>query len=226
MDQQGPPHEPAVVVATRPPDAARKRFGGELRRLREATGLTQQALADRIGVSAAMLSHLEAGRRRASEDILAKLGDALGLDAEQLVDLNRTAQMAHLPEDLKHWIEVRLPPAGFDVNDWGELDHHMQESVIEGRLEGLLETQLRSARDGHFESGDRITMLAAVVDGLRELDSDDLLRVSGFLAGLQASKPELPGVNPGSTDSLRLSKGEKVLLKWMNRDAEPEPPTS
>ncbi len=223
MNQQRLPDE--LDKVTRPPDAASKRFGGELRRLREATGLTQQALADRIGVSAAMLSHLEAGRRRASEDILAKLGDALGLDAEQLVDLNRTAQMAHLPEDLKNWIEVRFPPAGFDV-DWGQLDHQMQESVIEGRLERLLETQLRSARDGHFKSGDRITMLAAVVDGLRELDSDDLLRVSGFLAGLQASKSEPPGVNPGSTDGMRLSEGENALLKWVNRPAEPESPAN
>ena len=193
MDQQGPPSQAGSVV-TRPPDPARKRFGGELRRLREATGLTQQALADRIQVSAAMLSHLEAGRRGASEDILAKLEVALGLDAEQLVELNRLAQVAHLPDQLKQWItgsDSAWPPKGISIH----LDMpDRAESVIESRLQSLLDTQIQSARGGHFKSEDRITMFAAVVDGLRELDSDDLLRVSGFLAGLRASRSEPSGL--------------------------------
>lgn len=188
MDQQEVPDLLAKIV-TRFPDPARKRFGDELRRLRDATGLTQQALADRIGVSAAMLSHLESGRRGVSEEILAKLEDALGLDSEQLVDLNRTAQMAHLPEDLKKWIEFH-PDIAWPAKDVRAHD----ESLLESRLAHLLKTQLRSALDGHFKPEDRITMMAAVVEGLRELDSDDLLRVSGFIAGLRASKSEPPSV--------------------------------
>jgi hypothetical protein len=87
-----------------------------------------------------------------------------------------TTLPGHFADDPKGWPAQDVPL--------------LHESV----LEGLLKTQLRSALDGHFESGDRITLLATVVDGHRELDSDDLLRVSGFLAGLRASKSEPPSV--------------------------------
>lgn len=182
---------------------ARQRFGAQLRRLREATGLTQQALANRIGVSAAMLSHLEAGRRSASADMLTKLETALGLDPVQLITLRHMAQVSTMPDDLVQWIvrpDISFPTlaAFVDFNeDAPSQKSDTSRSVDEAGLERLLETQLQNARNGRFGSGDRITKLAAVVDELQDLDSDDLLRVSGFLAGLRASKSKPAGDQPG-----------------------------
>ena len=56
-------------------------FGALLRRLRLAAGLTQEALAERAGVSAKAVSDLERDPARAPRlDTVALLADALGLD--------------------------------------------------------------------------------------------------------------------------------------------------
>jgi predicted ATPase/DNA-binding SARP family transcriptional activator/DNA-binding XRE family transcriptional regulator len=58
-------------------------FGGLLRRLRAAAGLTQEALAERAGLSLRGISDLERGARRVPHtDTLRRLGLALELDPE------------------------------------------------------------------------------------------------------------------------------------------------
>jgi DNA-binding XRE family transcriptional regulator len=58
-------------------------FGVLLRRLRAAAGLTQEALAERAGLSLRGISDLERGARRVPHtDTLRRLGIALGLDPE------------------------------------------------------------------------------------------------------------------------------------------------
>ncbi|HEU4425102.1 MAG TPA: helix-turn-helix transcriptional regulator, partial [Pilimelia sp.] len=60
------------------------RFGDLLRTYRVGTGLTQQDLADKSGVSVRALSNLERGRARAAQRRSAEaLADALGLVGEQ-----------------------------------------------------------------------------------------------------------------------------------------------
>src|SRR5437764_4666359 len=61
--------------------AGATRFGALLRRLRLAAGLTQEALAERAGVSAKAVGGLERDPNRAPRlDTVALLADALGLD--------------------------------------------------------------------------------------------------------------------------------------------------
>ncbi|MFJ4436050.1 Scr1 family TA system antitoxin-like transcriptional regulator [Streptomyces sp. NPDC088923] len=52
-------------------------FGEELRRLREAAGLTQAELAAQVYVSASYIAQFEAGRRKPNEDVAKRLDDAL-----------------------------------------------------------------------------------------------------------------------------------------------------
>lgn len=54
--------------------------GAELRARREALGLTQEQLAERIGCHRTHVVHLEAGRRRATLDIAVALRRELELD--------------------------------------------------------------------------------------------------------------------------------------------------
>lgn len=54
--------------------------GAALRARREALGLTQEQLAERIGVHRTHIVHIEAGRRRATLDIAVALRRELGLD--------------------------------------------------------------------------------------------------------------------------------------------------
>lgn len=62
-------------------------FGGVLRQRREEAGLTQQALADRCGLSAEWMRAIESGRRRATAKTLRRLllVPELRLEAEHLI---------------------------------------------------------------------------------------------------------------------------------------------
>ncbi len=60
-------------------------FGRRLARLRDKAGLTQEALAERAGLSRNFIGLLEAGRQTPSLDSLRSLQEALGVDIESLV---------------------------------------------------------------------------------------------------------------------------------------------
>src|SRR5690242_18608597 len=62
---------------------ARPTFGDLVRRYRERAGLSQEALAERAGLSPRGLLYLERGVRRPYPDTLRRLADALSLDAEE-----------------------------------------------------------------------------------------------------------------------------------------------
>ena len=59
-------------------------LGQVLKERRRALGFTQRELADRLGVKAGHITHLENGRRRPSLSLLGRLADVLGLEKEPL----------------------------------------------------------------------------------------------------------------------------------------------
>lgn len=63
-----------------------KRFAVRLRRLREARGFTQEALAKKVGVSRAYLARLEMGRHDPPLSRLRKLAKALSVPVMRLVE--------------------------------------------------------------------------------------------------------------------------------------------
>src|ERR1043165_6740186 len=62
------------------PRMSRIRLGRELRRHREAAGLTMEALARRMGCSQSKISRLENAERKPNLDDVLDIADALGLD--------------------------------------------------------------------------------------------------------------------------------------------------
>ena len=64
--------------------AASRHFGLRLRSLRDAAGLTQEELAARSNISRQTISILESGVRIPAAETLARLCEALGVDAEAL----------------------------------------------------------------------------------------------------------------------------------------------
>lgn len=58
-----------------------------MRRKRERAALTQEELARRSGVGRATIAALEAGSRRAQPSTVQKLAGAIGVEPDQLVDL-------------------------------------------------------------------------------------------------------------------------------------------
>ena len=66
-------------------------FGNRLRKLRKDRKLTQQQLAELIGVKNSVISFYEVGERIPSLDILRKLALALHVTADYLLGIERTA---------------------------------------------------------------------------------------------------------------------------------------
>jgi transcriptional regulator with XRE-family HTH domain len=59
-------------------------FGKVLKQARRSLGLSQQALARKMGVRASHIGYLEQGRRRPSLTLLNALAETLGMDKERL----------------------------------------------------------------------------------------------------------------------------------------------
>ena len=71
----------------------RNYFHFVLRRFRHKAGLTQEQLAEKMGVSVGFLGMMEVGRRWPNIDMLFNIARALGVAPAELIDdLNREAQ--------------------------------------------------------------------------------------------------------------------------------------
>lgn len=57
-----------------------------IRAFRKLKGYTQQELAERLGVSVAVLGAIERGTRRADSIILEKIADVLGVGMDELLN--------------------------------------------------------------------------------------------------------------------------------------------
>jgi len=65
------------------------RYTKDLKEARERALLTQQELAARSGVTVSTISRVESGQQAARISTLRKLAEALGIDAEVLIDWER-----------------------------------------------------------------------------------------------------------------------------------------
>lgn len=76
----------------------RKRFGLRVKELRQATGLSQEAFADRCGFARSYMSRIERGSANPSLDAVQDLADALGVEVFRLfvVDGEPTATSSAL----------------------------------------------------------------------------------------------------------------------------------
>lgn len=59
--------------------------GERIKRLREQRGMTQEELADLVGVHQSKISHCETGARGISLDLAARIATALGVKVDELL---------------------------------------------------------------------------------------------------------------------------------------------
>src|SRR5690242_3717047 len=80
-----------------------KPFGERLRRYREGAALSQEALAERAGLTATAISALERGeRRRPYPNTVRALADALGLDERERAELAAAVPPRRAPSNPSH----------------------------------------------------------------------------------------------------------------------------
>jgi len=75
------------------------KFGERLAALRQARGLTQVQLADKIGSTQRAISRYETIADRAPAPVLAKLAKALGVTTDELLGVKRTRPAKTLTDD-------------------------------------------------------------------------------------------------------------------------------
>lgn len=63
-----------------------KKFGQRIQKLRTEKGLTQEDLADKIGVDRSYMGFLERGEKNATLDKIIKLANALGISIPKLFE--------------------------------------------------------------------------------------------------------------------------------------------
>ncbi|NWF25166.1 helix-turn-helix transcriptional regulator [Streptomyces sp. PKU-EA00015] len=121
------------------PTIRQRRFGAELRRLRDAAGMSAPAAAERLGADRTMISNIESGRFGISEERLRRLASIYECDNPELVDA--LARMTG-GRSKGWWDEYRgkIPPDFLDV---AELEHHATglRTLQTAHIPGLFQTE-------------------------------------------------------------------------------------
>ena len=63
-----------------------RRFGLNVRRVRKEAGLSQEALADLVGIARSYMSDIEVGRRNPSLSVVERIADALSVPPVSLLE--------------------------------------------------------------------------------------------------------------------------------------------
>ncbi len=121
------------------PTARQGRLGAELRKMREAAGVTAREAAALLGSGPTQVSHIEAGRFGVSEDRLRGLAAFYACDDRRLVD----ALVAMANERGRGWWEEYRGTLAPKALDLAELEHHATglRTLEIAHIPGLLQTE-------------------------------------------------------------------------------------
>lgn len=127
-------------MAPRPaPTIRQRRFGAELRRLREAAGLSAPRAAELLGTDRTTISNVEGGRFGISEERLRRMASIYECDDHTLIDA--LTNMTGI-KGSGWWAEYRgkVPP---DFLDLAELEHHATSlrTLQTAHLPGMFQTE-------------------------------------------------------------------------------------
>ncbi|MGW8880802.1 helix-turn-helix domain-containing protein [Streptomyces mirabilis] len=127
------------MTTRRDPTARQMRLAVELRRLREAAGLSGRQAAALLGVSPVQLSHIESGLSGVSEERLRRLASHYACEDNEFID----ALVALAADRTRGWWEEYrglLPTSFLDLS---ELNHHasFRRDVAVLYVPGLLQTE-------------------------------------------------------------------------------------
>ena len=88
------------------------RLGERVRALRRERGWTLEMLAERSGVSRAMISKLERGEKNPTLVVAAKVAEGLGMNLSQLVGVEEKSKVVVVPRERR--MTMRDPETGFE----------------------------------------------------------------------------------------------------------------
>ena len=83
-------------------------LGGRVRKLRKLQGMTQEQLAERVGISASFMGHIERGTRISSLETLVALCNALDVESDYLLAASLNSFGAAMPDDMNENERAKL----------------------------------------------------------------------------------------------------------------------
>jgi transcriptional regulator with XRE-family HTH domain len=103
-------------------------LGQRIRQARLDAGLSQRGLAELVGVSFPHISKVEAGRESASTELLARIGEAVGINPDELVLL-----ADRLPDELRAVVVAKADLAPQFLRKWqqGGISDEAVRALIE-----------------------------------------------------------------------------------------------
>jgi transcriptional regulator with XRE-family HTH domain len=127
------------MVKRREPTARQMRLANELRRLREAAGLSSREAASLLGVSPAQITHIESALAGVSELRLRRLASHYACTDEEFID----ALVSMATDRTRGWWEEYRGLLPTPFLDLAELEHHarFQQHVAILYVPGLLQTE-------------------------------------------------------------------------------------
>jgi transcriptional regulator with XRE-family HTH domain len=93
-------------------DVSSGRLGERVRALRRERGWTLELLAERSGVSRAMISKLERGEKNPTLVVAARVAEGLGVSLSQLVGIEERREIVVVPRERR--MVMRDPETGFE----------------------------------------------------------------------------------------------------------------
>ncbi|MEU7044160.1 helix-turn-helix transcriptional regulator [Streptomyces varsoviensis] len=121
------------------PTARQQRLGAELRKLREAAGMTAREAAGLLGTNPMHMSHVESGKAGVSEERVRRLASNYACADSDLID----ALVTMATERGRGWWEEYRGVLGSGFLDLAELEHHATflRSVEIVTIPGLMQTE-------------------------------------------------------------------------------------
>ena len=104
---------PLLLLETVSPDEKRyfKELGGRIAQLRKEQNLTQQQLADELGIAQQMIASYEIGRRRVPVSMIPTLAKSLAVPIEALLGVaNGAAKRGPAPKLARHMERINQLP--------------------------------------------------------------------------------------------------------------------
>ena len=75
-------------------------IGQQIRKVRKAHGLSQEELAERVGISTTHMSHIETGNTKLSLPVLVDIADALEVRTDDLLGRNTAHTVTAISEEM------------------------------------------------------------------------------------------------------------------------------
>lgn len=121
------------------PSIRQRRFGAELRRLREAAGMAAPVAATRLGVDRTMISNIESGRFGISEERLRRLASIYECNDPDLIDA-LASMTGGRPKGWWDEFRGKIPPDFLDV---AELECHATSlrTLQTAHIPGIFQTE-------------------------------------------------------------------------------------